>query len=496
MSEDPTHYDLVIIGSGSGNSLITPEFDLLRTAVVDRGVGSEDAFGGTCLNVGCIPTKMFVHTADIAATVTDAARFGVDATLEGVRWRDLRDRVFGRIDAISEGGREYRRDAEHTEAYLGHARFVGDRELEVRITTAGGRHEVGSTHRITGRQVVIATGARPFVPEEVRSSGVPFHTSDSIMRLEELPASMVILGGGVIAAEFAHVFASLGVRVNVVTRGTGLLTHFDKDISAAFTDLARAQWDVRTDATVQAVRQGGDGIELQLAEGTVTGELLLVATGRVPNSDDLGLEHTAVRTHGDGRVVVDEHGRTDAEGVWSLGDVSSPYQLKHVANQEARVVAHNLVHPDDLQSFDHRYVPAAVFSRPQVATVGLTLDQARGQGYAVTTKTQRYGDVAYGWAMEDSTGLFTVVADRATGRLLGAHAMGPHASTLIQPVIQALSLAGPEGGPTAHELARGQYWIHPALTEVLENALLGLEVEPEFDVTADYDPLGEELPAT
>lgn len=496
VSEDPTHFDLVIIGSGSGNSLVTPDFEQRRTAVVDRGAGSEHSFGGTCLNVGCIPTKMFVHTADIAATIADAARFGVDATLDGVRWRDVRDRVFGRIDPISEGGRDYRRDAEHTEAYLGHARFVADRELEVQITRTGGRHEVGSVQRISGDQVVIATGSSPFVPEVIKDSGVPFHTSDTIMRIDELPASMIIFGGGVVATEFAHVFAALGVRVSVVVRGQGLLTHFEKDLSAAFTDLARAQWDVHTGATVQAARQGADGIELELADGVVSGELLLVATGRSPNTEDLGLEQTAVRTHRDGRVVVDEHGRTDAEGVWALGDVSSPYQLKHVANQEARVVAHNLVHPDDLQSFDHRYVPAAVFSHPQVASVGLTPDQAQGQGYAVTTKTQRYGDVAYGWAMEDSTGLFTVVADRSTGRLLGAHAMGPHASTLIQPVIQALSLAGPEGAPTALELARGQYWIHPALTEVLENALLGLEVEPEFDATADYDPSGDEDDAT
>jgi mycothione reductase len=162
--------------------------------------------------------------------------------------------------------------------------------------------------------------------------------------------------------------------------------------------------------------------------------------------------------------------------VWALGDVSSPHQLKHVANHEARVVAHNLVHPQDLRSFDHRYVPAAVFTHPQVATVGLTEAEARGHGHDVATKTQRYGDVAYGWALEDTTGLFKVVADRRTGRLLGAHAMGPHASSLIQPVIQALSFGGAAGPLTAHELALGQYWIHPALTEVLENALLGLDL--------------------
>jgi mycothione reductase len=490
---DTTHYDLVIIGSGSGNALVTPELESRRTAVIDRGSGSAHAFGGTCLNVGCIPTKMFVYAAEVAQTVRDAGRFGIDATLEGVRWRDIRDRIFGRIDPISEGGRDYRRDADHTEAYLGHARFVGERELEVEITLPGGGHEVGSRQRVSGDQVVIATGARPRVPDVVARSGVPFHTSDTVMRIDELPASMVVVGGGVIAAEFAHVFSALGVRVTVVTRTERLLRVLDGELSAAFTDLARQKWSVHTDAEPTAVRRGGEGVELDLADGTVvTGELLLVATGRRPNSDDMGLDAAGVRVRDDGRVEVDEHGRTSAPGVWALGDVSSPHQLKHVANHEARVVAHNLLHPRSLMSFDHRYVPAAVFSDPQVATVGLTEEQAREQGYDVTARTQRYGDVAYGWAMEDTTSLFKVVADRRTGHLLGAHAIGPHSSSLIQPVIQALSLAPATGAPTAHELARGQYWIHPALAEVVENALLGLDVAPYQDVTAGYDPSGED----
>ncbi len=489
---DSTHFDLVIVGSGSGNSLVTPELESWRTAVVDRGVGSVGAFGGTCLNVGCIPTKMFVYAADVARTVADAGRFGIDATLDGVRWRDVRDRVFGRIDPISEGGRDYRVEADHTEAYLGQATFVGDRELEVEITRPGGHHQVGSVQRITGDQVVVATGSRPRVPDVVGHSGVPFHTSDSVMRIEELPASMVIVGGGVIAAEFAHVFSALGVRVTVVTRTERLLRVMDREISQAFTDLSRERWHLHTDAEPTQARTGGEGVELALADGTVvTGELLLVATGRRPNSDGMGLEAAGVRVRGDGRVEVDEHGRTSAPGVWALGDVSSQHQLKHVANHEARVVAHNLAHPGALRSFDHRYVPSAVFSDPQLAMVGLTEEQAREQGYDVTVKTQRYGDIAYGWAMEDTTGLFKVVADRRTGHLLGAHVMGPQASSLIQPVIQALSLGGPTGPLTAGQLARGQYWIHPALAEVLENALLGLDVPPHRDPTADYDPEGE-----
>jgi mycothione reductase len=202
----------------------------------------------------------------------------------------------------------------------------------------------------------------------------------------------------------------------------------------------------------------------------VSGDVLLVATGRIPNTADLGLEAAGVRLHEDGRVRVDEYGRTNVAGIWALGDVSSEHQLKHVANHEARVIAHNLVHPADLQKFDHRFVPSAVFTHPQIASVGLTEEEVRDRGIFHVTATQRYGDTAYGWAMEDTTGIVKLIADPATGHLLGAHIMGYQASNLIQPLIQGMSF-----GQKVADLARGQYWIHPALMEVVENALLKLD---------------------
>jgi mycothione reductase len=501
-----THFDLAIIGTGSGNSLVTPDFDGRRVAIIESGT-----FGGTCLNVGCIPTKMYVYAADVASTITHAARYGIDATLDGVRWPDIRDRVFGRIDPISAGGQDYRVNGPNTTAFLGHATFTGPRRLRIDPrqgtsgveTTRQGTSGVETTRQgttgvettgleatgvettgleatgvesssieITADQIVIAAGAHPTVPTEVTESGVPFHTSDTVMRLDALPKRLIILGSGFIAAEFAHVFSALGSQVTVVARNNALLRQLDCEISQRFTAIARQQWDVRLSSRLTKVSGNDIEVRVDFADGShVIGDVLLVATGRVPNTASLGLDVAGIDTHQDGGVTVDAHGRTNVEGVWALGDVSSAHQLKHVANHEARVVAHNLAHPDDLRSFNHRYVPSAVFTSPQIATVGLTEEQLTAQGREYVTKSQRYGDTAYGWAMEDITGVCKVIADPATGELLGAHLMGYQASNLIQPLIQAMSF-----GQTAHEIARGQYWIHPALGEVVENALLGLDL--------------------
>ncbi|WP_396837217.1 mycothione reductase [Mobilicoccus sp.] len=460
----PQHFDLAIIGTGSGNSLVTPDWEGKRVAIIESGT-----FGGTCLNVGCIPTKMFVYPAEIATAALESSRYGVDAHVEGVRWRDIRDRIFGRIDPISEGGKRYRMVGRNTTTFLGRAAFTGPRELEVALNDGG-------SVRLTADQVVVATGSHPVLPALVREAGVPFHTSDTVMRIDDLPPRLLIVGGGYIAAEFAHVFAGLGVDVTLVVRGERILRHLDGDVSRRFTEAAVRQWDVRLGTEVCALRASdvGEGlVDAHLSDGSdVEGALLLVCTGREPSVADLDLPVAGIAQHADGRVAVDEYGRTNVEGVWALGDVSSDYQLKHVANHEARIVAHNLVHRDDLRPVDERFVPAAVFTRPQIATVGATQEEldAAGTGYRV--KVQEYADVAYGWAMEDTVGFCKVLA-APDGRLLGVHVMGHEASIVLQSAVLPMKL-----GLTAEEVARGQMWIHPALPEVLENALLGV-VDPE-----------------
>jgi mycothione reductase len=452
------HHDLVVIGAGSGNAVIDDSFADLDVAIVTDG-----PFGGTCLNFGCIPSKMLSHTADVVEGIRGSGRCDVDAELRRVRWLDVRDRIFGRLDRVRDKGRRGREKSDFITVYSGHARFIGPRRLRVELPDG--------PVDIEADQVVIAAGARPSVPAPVADSGLPYETSETIMRIDQPPRRLAVLGGGYIAAELAQVFASVGSEVTIVEKSDSLLPSLDESLSSAYTRLAVERFDVRLGRGLARLDGVGSALRLVLDDGSsLAADVLLVATGRIPNGDRLGLAEAGIEVHEDGRIAVDAHQRTSAQGVFALGDVCTPIQLKHVANREADVVAHNLRHPEDPHVAEHEVVPAAVFTRPQIATVGRTEQNCRDEGLDYAVGVARYAEVAYGWALEDETGFCKVLADRATGRLLGAHIMGPQAPTLIQPVVLAMTV-----GIDAHTLATGPYWIHPALTEVVENALLALE---------------------
>ena len=467
-------YDLIVIGSGSGNTLIGPEWDDKKVALVDGGI-----FGGTCLNVGCIPTKMYVYPATIAQKTREVKHLGVDAHVDAVHWSEIRDRIFAsRIDRISEGGRDWRAGLPNVDFYAQYARFVGSHTLELTDGT-----------RLHGRQVVIAAGSRAVLPPVPGIDSSKVYTNDNVMRLDELPARMVVIGGGVIAAEFSHVFSAFGTEVTQLNRSSRLLRGVDEEVVARFEEAASKQWNIVKEASLSEIRENADGSVTVVAKRTtengeelleIPADAVLVATGRRPNTDTLNAKNYFDVQDG-GQLSVDKYQRVlyngaPVPGVYALGDVSSRYQLKHVANHEARVVQHNLSHPEDLRASDHRYVPGAIFSNPQIAIVGMTEEQAREaaarEGFEITVKAQNFGDTAYGWAMEDQIGLCKLIARKDNGELLGAHLVGEESSVLIQPLIQAMSF-----NQDARTLARGQYWIHPALTEIIENALLGLEFD-------------------
>ncbi len=457
------HHDLVIIGTGSGNSILTPDFDDWDVALVER-----DVFGGTCLNRGCIPSKMFVYAADIAETARHGPALGVATRFESADWPAIRDRVFDRIDPIASAGERYRvEDSPNVTVYRGSARFIGPRQLAITGMPGGEAAMLSADH------VVVAAGGRAQIPDIPGLDAIGYHTSDTIMRLEALPERLIVLGGGYIAAEMAHVFGGLGSDVVIINRSEALLRAEDDEISRSFTDQYRHRFEVVLSTQVLATRRHGERIELDISidgdHTTIEGDTVLVATGRTPNSDELDVAAAGIPVDHAGFVVVDEFQRARAEGVWALGDICNPAQLKHSANFEAKAVAHNLAHPEAMVSGRLDPIPHAVFASPQVASVGLTEREVRERGTPYRAAVRYYRDTAYGWAMADTTSFCKVIADRETDLLLGAHIIGPHAPTLLQQIVQGIRF-----GQTATELAHGQLWTHPAMPEVVEQALLAL----------------------
>ena len=445
-------HDLIIIGAGSGNSILTPDFDDWRVALVEEG-----PLGGTCLNRGCIPSKMFVYPADVALHARMGSELGVHTSFESADWASIRDRIFGRIDPIAEAGLEYRLGQEHVDVYRSRGRFVGHKELSV----------AGET--ISADTIVLAAGAHVTIPDIPGLASVDYHTSDTIMRIDELPERLTISGGGYIAAEMSHVFDAFGSSVTMLVRGSRMLREEDEEISRRATAAYAERLDVRLSTRIRSVSQSEGVITVETDRGPVESEMLLVAIGRTPNGSSLGVGVTGVDLDEAGYVVVDEFGRTSVDGIWALGDISSPEQLKHKANADARIVAHNIVHPDDLRPLDLGPVPHAIFGHPQVAGTGLTEREVIASGQPYVQVVREYSGAAYGWAMMDTTSVVKLIAHAETRQLLGAHIIGPQASTLIQQLIQGMRF-----GQTVDEMARQQWYIHPALPEVIEQALLEL----------------------
>ncbi len=447
-------FDLIIIGSGSGNA-IPAELSDWRIALIERGV-----FGGTCLNVGCIPSKMFVLPADVAEAARHGHRLGLETSFDGADWPAIRDRIFNRIDPIAAGGEQYRAEGTpNLELIRGTARFVGERKLQV------------GDRVITADRVMVASGSRASLLPIPGIEDVGVHTSDTIMRLDRLPDHLVIIGGGFIAAEMGHVFSGLGSRVTVFNRSDVLLRAEDGELAARFTEVFGRRVELRLGRLPELLERDGDHIRVHDRGEVIAADQLLVAAGRRPNADLVDAPAGGLEVLDDGRIAVDATMATSVDNVWAIGDVANPHQLKHLANAEAKVAFWNMRHPDRPRSVDYRAVPHAVFSDPQLASVGLTEEQAEEAGIDFVVGRRAFGDTAYGWALEDRDSLAKVLIGRSDGRLVGAHVLGPQAASLIQPLIQAMQFGQP-----AAAVANDVFYIHPALTEVVENALLdGLE---------------------
>jgi mycothione reductase len=472
-SNEAGRYDLIVVGAGSGAEVSAAGAEHgWRVAVIESG-----PFGGTCLNRGCIPSKMLVHVADVARTVRRARLFGVDARIEAIDWDFIVERVFSEIDAEAAGIEETNRRSERIEVVKGEARFIGPKLLDVE-----GR-------RLTADTIVIAAGSRPAVPSIEGLDEAAVHTSDDVMRLERQPERLLVIGGGYVAAELGHVFEALGSAVTIVNRGPRLLGDEDDDVSSRFTQAYARRFDLRLDAEVRRASRRDAELVLEIdrdgAREEVTGDALLVATGRVPNSALLSVDETGVELDEDGFVRTDANLQTNVPGIWALGDIVGEYMLKHSANLEAAHVAHNILHPDDLRPVDYHAMPHAIFGSPQVGSVGLTERDARERGVRHVVASYDYDQTAFGSSIEDHDGFVKVLADPETGEILGCHVLGADASTLIQGVANLIR------SRMTVDVMRRAIFAHPALPEVMQRAFAELGAQAGGpDGTAEHEATG------
>jgi len=450
-------FDLIVIGSGSGLEVSSEAADRgLSVAVVEHG-----PFGGTCLNRGCIPSKMLIHSADVMETIQRAQLFGIKAEVSAVDWDFIIKRASDSVDGDARSVEEGNRQHANISVLRGTGRFVGEKILDV------------SGEQITASTIVVAAGTRPRVPEIDGLADVPFITSDEALRLSKQPRRLIILGGGYIAAELAHFFGALGTEVTIVHRGPRLLRQEDDDVAVRFTEVFQRRFNVLLNTDVQRAQRDGDEIAVKMVSDgeavTLTADALLLAVGRISNSDLLDVAKAGVAVDDDGFVMTDEHLETNVPGIWALGDIVGRYLLKHSANLEAAYVANNIFNPDNKVAVDYHAMPHAIFASPQVASVGLTEQTAKERGIPYVVSSYNYEDTAYGSSIEDRDGFVKALAERVSGEILGCHIIGSEASMLIQEVVNAMRMR-----LTTDAITQSIY-VHPALPEVVQRAFGALQ---------------------
>ena len=460
--------DFLVIGSGSGLDVANAAANHGQSvAVVEKG-----RLGGTCLNRGCIPSKMLLYHADVLETIERAGEFHIDADVANVEFAEIVREVNEEVHGDSESIRDGLRSSPRHDLYEGEGRFVDERTVEI----ASGDDEGA---QIRAETVLIAAGTRPAIPDIDGIGGVDYLTSTEALQIETPPDHLVIVGGGYIAAELGHFFGTFGSDVTIIGRRPNLLPEADEEIAEAFTDRYAERFTVHTGHAATAVSEangtisvearpyeyGPDGGVNDEESVTVTGDELLVAAGRRPNTDLLDLDATGVETDDRGFVETDEYLRTTADGVWALGDIVGEYLLKHSANHEARSVVRNLF-GEELQAVDYTAMPFAVFASPEVAGVGAREEELREADREYATRTYRYDETARGSAMK-ADGFLKAIID-LEGRILGCHIMGPEASDLIQEVVVAMKA----GSGTVQDV-RESVHVHPALSEVVQRGFSG-----------------------
>jgi dihydrolipoamide dehydrogenase len=391
-------FDLIVIGGGSGLNIASGAAEMgLKTAIIEKG-----PMGGTCLNRGCIPSKMIIHSADVVETIKNAKTFGITVAIANINFKFITERASKVVDSSARRIERALKGGKNPTLFKGEATFIGERTL-----TVNGKI-------LKGKNVVIGVGARPLIPPIDGIDDVPYLTSTEALRLTKLPKSMIIIGGGYIGCELGYFYAAMGTKITIIQRRELLLPREDEDIATLFTNYWKKKYTIITNGNAIKVEKKGKNIIVHVKMGnrikSVEAEHLLVATGVTPNTDTLHLEKTGVTTNDRGYINVNKYLETSAKHIWAFGDVAGIYLFKHSANREAEYVLNNIV--GKKKAVDYDPMPHAVFSDPQIAGVGLTEQEAREQKKDYVVGTYEYRRTGMGRALEEKDGFAKFIVDK------------------------------------------------------------------------------------
>ncbi|WP_423197106.1 MULTISPECIES: FAD-containing oxidoreductase [unclassified Cupriavidus] len=452
----PERFDAILIGTGQAAPALANQLTAagMSVAVIERG-----NVGGTCVNVGCTPTKAMVASAYAARMAARAAEYGV--VLSGhvrVDMAAVRERVAAIVAKSRNGVTRWIENMPRGQLVRGHARFESPRTVRV------------GERLLEADRIFINVGGRALVPEAIRGlPAVPHLTNVDMVALDRVPRHLVVIGGSYIGLEFAQVFRRFGAEVTVVERGERLISREDEEVSAQIRAILEAEGiAIRTHANCITVSRHAEGVEVGVdcaaGEPTVIGSDVLVAVGRVPNTDDLGLDKAGVRTSESGHIVVDDQLRTNVEGIWALGDCNGRGAFTHTAYNDFEVVAANLLEGAS-RSVADRIPVYGLFTDPPLGRVGMTEAQARQAGHRIRIGKRMMTRVSRAVEKGESQGSMRVVIDADTDRILGAAILGPGGDEAVHSVLMTMAAGAP------YTLLKETMAIHPTVAELIPTIL-------------------------
>ncbi|HXN65951.1 MAG TPA: mercuric reductase [Candidatus Acidoferrales bacterium] len=451
------HYDAIVIGSGQGGTPLCQALAEagMRTALVER-----EHIGGTCINEGCTPTKTIIASGRVAYLTRRGADYGVKSGVLHIAMERIRKRKRDIVNKFRTGSEKRIQKTARLDLIYGEAAFAGAESLEVRLRKGG----VTTLH---AERIFINAGCRPAIPTLNGLNDVPFLDSTSIMELARVPQHLLVLGGGYVGLEFGQLFRRLGSRVTIVQNGAQLLAREDEDVAKEVAKILKEDGvEVLLETKAESAARSRSGIVLKVRSKrgarTVVGTHLLVATGRVPNTEALRLAAAGIVTDQRGFIPVDNKLQTNVSGVFALGDINGGPAFTHISYDDFRIIRTNVIEKGSATT-THRFVPYTVFIDPQLGRVGLTEAQAREEGRKVRVAKMPMTYVARAMETAETRGFMKAVVDAATDQILGAAVLGIEGGEIMSQLEIAMM------GKLPYTVLKDAVFAHPTLAESLNN---------------------------